>query len=231
MVVDLRYDARVVIKPDDLLHVSSTILDSDMGGSDGGARFCQRGEPICEGPLIVDVDDSDPPQCDKPTSTSRHGRPNALRDRPDDLDRSRSTDRSNRQAQPSLTPIEHHGVFDDTSRRYRPARLFETVESWPCAICGSAPCCSLPDSYGPGVDLDQSQSGTPQQPSSGRRGGSDDHSPRCGSGYSSANTSRPGRDGARNRHGATITPAQTDPVGVGSLDQLNPASYRPTAEG
>ena len=24
------------------------------------------GEPICEGPLIVDVDDSDPPQCNTP---------------------------------------------------------------------------------------------------------------------------------------------------------------------
>jgi hypothetical protein len=25
-----------------------------------------EGEPVCEGPLILDVDDSDPPQCDRP---------------------------------------------------------------------------------------------------------------------------------------------------------------------
>jgi hypothetical protein len=28
-----------------------------------------RGEPVCEGPLILDVDDSDPPQCDDPISS------------------------------------------------------------------------------------------------------------------------------------------------------------------
>ena len=30
------------------------------------AFFVSEGEPVCEGPLILDVDDSDPPQCDGP---------------------------------------------------------------------------------------------------------------------------------------------------------------------
>ena len=28
--------------------------------------FTSEGEPVCEGPLILDVDDSFPPQCDPP---------------------------------------------------------------------------------------------------------------------------------------------------------------------
>jgi hypothetical protein len=32
------------------------------------ALVTSTGEPVCEGPLILGVDDSDPPQCDDPIS-------------------------------------------------------------------------------------------------------------------------------------------------------------------
>ena len=32
----------------------------------GALLLLSEGEPVCEGPLILDVDDSDPPQCDSP---------------------------------------------------------------------------------------------------------------------------------------------------------------------